>query len=55
MWVDGTWEWNGRDYSWRNGGWRMPSEGAYYAPAKLLRRRNGNLLYQRGEWVESAR
>jgi len=52
VWVDGTWAWNGRDYQWQTGGWRLPSEDAYYAPAKLLRRRNGMLLYLKGQWHE---
>ena len=50
VWIDGTWMWTGGRYEWQPGGWAQPVPGATYAPANLVRRRNGELLYYRGVW-----
>jgi len=52
VWVDGSWRFNGRDYLWKSGRWQLPKPGAYYARPKLVRRRNGELLYFGGHWHE---
>jgi hypothetical protein len=51
LWLDGHWEWTGRDFSWRRGQWDiLPAPGAYYAPATTVRRPNGQLFYYVGRW-----
>lgn len=37
LWIDGFWNWSGRHWVWRNGGWVHPPKGAYYAAPQLVR------------------
>lgn len=51
VWIDGGWEWSGRDYAWRDGRWVLPPEpGARYAPATTIRSPNGPLYFHPGQW-----
>lgn len=50
VWVDGYWMWKGSDYSWNAGRWVRPGPGTVYAPAMVVRRRNGELLFYPPKW-----
>jgi hypothetical protein len=51
VWVDGYWMWKGSDYSWNAGRWVVPGPGMTYAPAALLRLRNGELVFYAPKWI----
>ncbi len=51
VWVDGYWMWGGGDYSWNAGRWVRPGPGMGYAPAALLRLRNGDLVFYPPKWA----
>jgi len=55
VWIDGQYTWDGKGYTWTAGSWVTPPPGRTYAPARLLRRRNGELLYYEGHWHTTAR
>jgi len=42
VWVDGNWEWRGRQWDWQSGKWVVPPPGCHYAAARL-------------SWIDSAR
>jgi hypothetical protein len=50
VWLDGYWRWSGDEYRWAAGRWVTPPSGMGYAPASILRRRNGDLLYYQPGW-----
>ena len=50
LWIDGHWMWTAGGYAWRAGGWEQARAGAHYAPATMVRRSNGELLYYVGSW-----
>lgn len=50
LWIDGHWVWTAGGYAWQPGHWDKPRPGAHYAPATMVRRRNGELLYYVGAW-----
>jgi hypothetical protein len=51
LWVDGQWLWIGDGWTWQAGDWARPSAGAYYAPPKIERRADGELVWFEGHWV----
>jgi hypothetical protein len=50
VWVDGEWEWKGRRWIWRAGGWEVPEPGASYAPPATIRLADGTIAYFPGTW-----
>ncbi len=50
LWIDGHWVWTAGGYAWQPGQWDKPRPGAHYAPATMVRRRNGELFYYVGAW-----
>jgi hypothetical protein len=50
VWVDGYWMWKGSGYSWNAGRWVVPGPGMAYAPAILVRLRNGDLVFYPPKW-----
>lgn len=42
VWVDGYWEWRGRQWDWESGNWYVAPPGCHYASARL-------------SWIDSAR
>lgn len=52
VWVDGYWMWRGSTYSWSAGRWVQPPRGMRYAPATLLRLRNGDLVFYAPKWTK---
>ncbi|HQP35526.1 MAG TPA: hypothetical protein PLI95_10110 [Polyangiaceae bacterium] len=31
VWIDGSWDWKGKRWVWKQGSWQLPPPGAYYA------------------------
>jgi hypothetical protein len=54
VWVDGYWMWKGSDYHWNAGRWVVPGPGMTYAPAALLRLRNGELVFYAPKWIRGS-
>jgi len=54
VWIDGHWQWTAGGYAWQGGRWDQPRPGAHYAPATMVRRRNGELFYYVGSWQGGA-
>jgi hypothetical protein len=50
VWIDGQWEWDARDWKWRDGAWTTPPPNAYFTPWTTKRRADGQLLFARAEW-----
>jgi hypothetical protein len=50
VWVDGQWQWLGRDWAWVYGSWVIPPKGARYSPWGSIRDREGKLYYAPGTW-----
>ncbi len=36
VWVDGSWQWSGRRWTWKEGEWVHPPRGGRYAPPELV-------------------
>ncbi len=36
VWVDGHWDWTGRRWRWREGGWFTPPSGCYHSTPMLV-------------------
>ena len=51
LWVDGYWMWKGTTYSWYAGRWVKPGPGMGYAPAEVVRLRDGNLMFYAPKWT----
>jgi hypothetical protein len=50
VWVDGEWDWEGKNWAWETGGWITPPEHGYLAPWVTYRQENGKLLFAPGTW-----
>jgi hypothetical protein len=52
MWIDGYWDWNGRQYVWQGGHWaRPPREHVIWAAPRYDRHEQG-YRYTPGQWRE---
>lgn len=50
VWVDGYYDYRGRNYVWTDGGWRRPPRGrARWVPGRMERRGRGE-VWIRGRW-----
>jgi hypothetical protein len=57
VWVDGHWEWRGRQWEWMTGDWVVPPPGCHYAPPRLSwidTARGGTLYFTPPGWYPSA-
>lgn len=51
VWVDGTWQWDGRRYTWQPGSWVAPPAGAVHARWVVVRRtEDGQLFFAPSSW-----
>jgi hypothetical protein len=51
VWIDGQWDWTGRDWRWIDGAWMTPpAADAYFTPWTTKRERNGHLLFAPAAW-----
>jgi hypothetical protein len=54
VWIDGEWEWDGRRWAWRYGGWiAAPSEGISLAKWVTVRRTDGALMFAPSLWRDA--
>lgn len=53
-WVDGSWEFRGKSYSWRRGGWVIPPEGARYARSEVVFELDGRILFAPAAWYDKS-
>jgi len=52
MWIDGYWDWNGRQYVWQGGHWtRPPREHVIWVAPRYDRHEQG-YRYTPGQWRE---
>lgn len=50
VWVDGQWDWDGKDYRWQPGGWVLPPSNAYFSRWTSERRKDGRLYFAPAAW-----
>lgn len=50
VWIDGEWEWNGKQWAWVYGRWVVPPAGATFSRWATVRRSDGALFYASGTW-----
>lgn len=50
VWVDGQWEWTGKEWRWDEGAWVIPPPGAYFTPWTTEREDDGRLLFAPAAW-----
>jgi hypothetical protein len=50
VWLDGEWEWTGRRWQWKDGGWLEDRPDEVYFPGKTVRRSDGVLVHYPGLW-----
>ncbi len=50
VWVDGQWDWDGRDYRWLGGAWVKPIPSGFFVPWITKRREDGRLFFARAGW-----
>jgi len=50
VWLDGEWQWRGSRWVWLPGRWEVPYPGARFAPATVVRRADGALVWFSGVW-----
>ena len=50
VWVDGQWEWDGKDWKWLAGAWVAPPANAYFTPWMTVRQKDGRLLFAKATW-----
>jgi hypothetical protein len=53
VWLDGDWNFRGRTYAWRRGGWFLPPSGARYAPSKTVYATDGRVLFAPAAWYDA--
>lgn len=51
-WVDGQWEWNGRQYQWERGGWLRIPPSVRLAPWDSWYLPDGTLLFAPSRWFD---
>ncbi|MCX5682720.1 MAG: YXWGXW repeat-containing protein [Planctomycetota bacterium] len=55
VWIDGFWEWNGRQYVWEPGHWAAPPRGGVIWIAPRYERHEQGYRYMPGRWSEERR
>jgi hypothetical protein len=50
VWIDGQWEWDGKEWKWVAGTWMTPPANAYFTPWTTVRRRDGRLFFASAAW-----
>ena len=50
VWIDGQWEWSGRDWRWVPGTWMVPPPHAYFTPWTTKHDPDGRLLFAPAAW-----
>lgn len=50
VWIDGEWQYRGRAFVWRRGGWVLAPADSRFAPWRAWYRRDGRLMLAPGTW-----
>lgn len=50
VWIDGQWDWDGKDYRWQPGSWVVPPENAYFSRWESKRQKDGRLYFAPAAW-----
>jgi hypothetical protein len=53
VWVEGSWQFRGKTYSWQRGGWFIPPDGARYARSDVAFPVDGRVLFAPGIWYDA--
>lgn len=53
VWIDGEWQYHGRTYVWRRGGWVVPPPASRFAAWRAWYRRDGRLMLAGGAWYDA--
>ncbi len=53
VWVDGEWQYHGRSFVWRRGGWVVAPPASQFAPWRSWYRRDGRLMLAAGSWYDA--
>lgn len=54
LWVEGSWSWTGRDWSWKPGAWVMPEPGSAVSPWTFSYREDGRVRFWPTTWRDAA-
>lgn len=54
-WVDGEWNYHGKSYVWKRGGWVGAPSMWRFAPWRVWYRRDGRLMMAAGTWYDERR
>lgn len=52
VWVDGDWNFRGKSYVWRRGGWFLPRDGVTYARSEVIYLDDGRVQYAPATWYD---
>lgn len=52
VWVDGDWNYRGKSYLWRRGGWFSVRSGMRYAPSVIRYETDGRVLFAASAWYD---
>jgi hypothetical protein len=52
VWLDGEWQYRGRGFVWRRGGWVVAPPASRFAPWRSWYRRDGRLMFASGTWYD---
>lgn len=53
VWINGQWDWDGKEWRWQPGAWMAPPPNAYFTPWTTRRRADGKLYFARAAWREN--
>jgi hypothetical protein len=52
VWIDGYWNWNGREYDWQRGHWAVPPHGRAIWVRPRYEEHERGYRYMPGQWRE---
>jgi hypothetical protein len=53
VWVEGSWDFRGKTYSWQRGGWTVPPANARFARSDVAYPLDGRVLFAPGTWYDA--
>jgi len=55
VWLDGEWNFHGKVFVWKRGGWVLPPSAGRFAAWRVRYRRDGRLMMAPGTWYDGKR
>ena len=54
VWVEGSWKFRRKSYTWQRGGWFIPPAGAHYARSEIYYPQDGRVMFAPGLWYDAS-